>query len=254
MINLRPNAMSLADSLDALVSVGGSDLLVSCGSPPRVRKDGTIVTVPGAAPVDAELIGPMLRSLLGEQRWETLQRDRSVDFSFTWQSHVRMRGNAFFQRGTLAAAFRLLPLEIPGFEQLGVPGIVPALLERSQGLMLVTGPTGSGKSTTQAAMIEHLNRSRGCHIITVEDPIEYVHRHQHSLVEQRQVGRAIPDQRGKDESDSQRAPDQPARWLTNSGAISHSTARGRSGDRERSPGPLLVPTRDRRPSLTRERC
>ena len=161
--------MSLADSLDALVSLGGSDLLMSCGSPPRVRKDGTIVTVPGAAPVDAELIGPMLRSLLGEQRWETLQKDRSVDFSFTWQSHVRMRGNAFFQRGTLAAAFRLLPLEIPGFEQLGVPGIVPALLERSQGLMLVTGPTGSGKSTTQAAMIEHLNRSRGCHIITVEE-------------------------------------------------------------------------------------
>ncbi|TMF85991.1 MAG: PilT/PilU family type 4a pilus ATPase [Chloroflexi bacterium] len=184
--------MSLADSLDALVSLGGSDLLMSCGSPPRVRKDGTIVTVPGAAPVDAELIGPMLRSLLGEQRWETLQRDRSVDFSFTWQSHVRMRGNAFFQRGTLAAAFRLLPLEIPGFEQLGVPGIVPALLERSQGLMLVTGPTGSGKSTTQAAMIEHLNRSRGCHIITVEDPIEYVHRHQHSLVEQRQVGEDVP--------------------------------------------------------------
>jgi len=99
-----------------------------------------------------------------------------------------VRGNAYLQRGTPAAAFRSLPLEIPTFEQLGVPEAVYTLVGRNQGLILVTGPTGSGKSTTQAAMIDYINRTRACHVVTVEDPIEYVHQHRLALVDQRQVG------------------------------------------------------------------
>jgi len=134
----------------------------------------------------------MVRGLLDDVQWQELQARRNVDFAFTWRERVRIRGNAYFQRGSLAAAFRLLPLRIPTFEELGVPESVYKLIDRHQGLILVTGPTGSGKSTTQAAMIDYVNRNRPCHIVTVEDPIEYVHQHQVAIVDQRQVGVDTP--------------------------------------------------------------
>jgi len=134
----------------------------------------------------------MVRGLLDDVQWQELQARRNVDFAFTWRERVRIRGNAYFQRGSLAAAFRLLPLRIPTFEELGVPESVYKLIDRHQGLILVTGPTGSGKSTTQAAMLDYVNRNRPCHIVTVEDPIEYVHQHQMAIVDQRQVGVDTP--------------------------------------------------------------
>jgi twitching motility protein PilT len=183
--------MTIDQALDRLLEHGGSDLLISCGSPPRVRRDGRLEVVDGAS-VTPGSVEPMLRPLLDDAQWQELQARRDVDFAFTWRQRVRIRGNAYFQRGTLAASFRMLPLRIPSFEELGVPEGVHKLVDRHQGLLLVTGPTGSGKSTTLAAMIDYINRTRPCHIVTVEDPIEYVHAHQMAIVDQRQVGMDTP--------------------------------------------------------------
>lgn len=184
--------MKLAEAFDRLLALGGSDLLISSGTVPRIRKDGSLQRLEGADPITPEDAERMLREILDADKWNELQRRRNIDFAFTWREQVRMRGNVFFQRGSLSASFRLLPLNIPSFEQLGVPESVYRLINRHQGLVLVTGPTGSGKSTTQASMVDYLNRTRACHIITVEDPIEYVHTHQLSVVDQRQVGVDVP--------------------------------------------------------------
>jgi twitching motility protein PilT len=184
---------SIDEAFEHLVAVSASDLILSCGSPARVRKDGLL-----------ELYGPdepvltpddtvrLLKDVMQPADWKKLQKRRQVDFAFTWRDQARIRGNAYFQRDSLAAAFRLLPLQIPGFDLLGMPEAVHRLMERHQGLVLVTGPTGSGKSTTLAAMIDHLNRSKPYHIITFEDPIEYIHKHKQAIVDQRQVGEDTP--------------------------------------------------------------
>jgi twitching motility protein PilT len=184
---------TLDHALHRLLDAGGSDLLLSCGSKPRIRKDGKLEPLDESSrvlmPSDTSR---MLREILDEKQWKELERRRHVDFSFTWRDRARIRGNAYHQRNSIAAAFRLLPLVIPSFERLGIPEVVHRLLERQHGLILVTGPTGCGKSTTQAAMIDHLNANRPFHIITIEDPIEYVHKHQLSIVDQRQVGEDTP--------------------------------------------------------------
>jgi twitching motility protein PilT len=184
---------TIQELLDRTLELASSDLLLSCGSSPRIRKDGRVEMLdseaPPLAPVDMERL---LRGLLQPGDWKQLQRRRQVDFAFTWRDMARIRGNAYYQRDSLAVAFRLLPLEIPGFELLGMPEAVHRLLERHQGLILVTGPTGSGKSTSQAAMVDHLNKTRPYHIITFEDPIEYVHKHKMAIVDQRQVGEDTP--------------------------------------------------------------
>ena len=176
-----------------MLELAASDLLLSCGSPPRVRKDGRIEMLEaGDAPLSPTEMERLLRDLLQAADWKKLTKRRQVDFAFTWRDQARIRGNAYYQRDSLAAAFRLLPLEIPSFDLLGMPEQVHRLLERHQGLVLVTGPTGSGKSTTQAAMVDHLNKTRPYHIITFEDPIEYVHKHRMAIVDQRQVGDDTP--------------------------------------------------------------
>jgi twitching motility protein PilT len=185
--------MTMDDALHRVLEAGGSDLLFSCGSKIRIRKDGNLEPLDESSkvltPTDTQR---MLREFLDAKQWRELERKRHVDFSFTWRDRARIRGNAYHQRNSLAAAFRLLPLSIPSFDILGVPESVHRLLERQHGLILVTGPTGSGKSTTQAAMIDHLNETRPYHIITIEDPIEYVHKHRTSIVDQRQVGEDTP--------------------------------------------------------------
>ena len=184
---------TMDDALHRLLDAGGSDLIFSCGSPPRIRKDGNLEVLDGhprvLMPSDTQRL---LREILDPKQWKELERRRHVDFSFTWRDRARIRGNAYWQRNSIAAAFRLLPLVIPNFDMLGIPESVHRLLERQHGLILVTGPTGCGKSTTQAAMIDHLNATRPFHIITIEDPIEYVHKHQLSIVDQRQVGEDTP--------------------------------------------------------------
>jgi len=185
--------MNVDQALELLMARAGSDLLISSGSRPRIRKDGNLETLEGdvdvLTPADTER---MIREVLDADQLKELAKRRHVDFSFTWRDRARIRGNAYYQRKSIAAAFRLLPLEIPSFDMLGIPESVNRLLERHHGLLLVTGPTGSGKSTTQAAMIDHLNATRPFHIITIEDPIEYVHKHRLAIVDQRQVGEDTP--------------------------------------------------------------
>ncbi len=181
--------MTLLEALNRMLELAGSDLLLSVGTSPRIRKDGSLVPLdPEAPPLRAEDIQSMLADVLNTAQLKAVAARRSVDFAFTLRNEVRIRGNAYLQRGSPAAAFRSLPLQIPTFEQIGVPESIYTLVGRNQGLILVTGPTGSGKSTTQAAMIDYINRTRACHIITVEDPIEFVHEHRLSMVDQRQVG------------------------------------------------------------------
>jgi twitching motility protein PilT len=185
--------MTMDEAFERLMELGGSDLLLSCGSKPRIRKDGSLEALGG----DAKVLEPadtqrMVREILDAKQQRELEKKRHVDFSFTWRERARIRGNAYHQRGSIAASFRLLPLVIPSFDMLGIPESVHRLLERQHGLILVTGPTGSGKSTTQAAMIDHINATRPYHIITIEDPIEYVHSHRLSIVDQRQVGEDAP--------------------------------------------------------------
>jgi twitching motility protein PilT len=172
-----------------MLELSGSDLLLSAGSPARIRKDGSLVLLdPDSPALTPKDIQEMLAEVLDVAQLTAVAKRRNVDFAFTLHNKLRIRGTAYLQRGTPAAAFRSLPIQIPTFEQLGVPECIYSLVGRHQGLILVTGPTGSGKSTTQAAMIDYINRTRACHIITVEDPVEYVHEHRLSLVDQRQVG------------------------------------------------------------------
>jgi twitching motility protein PilT len=181
--------VTLFEALDRMLETFASDLLLSVGASPRVRKDGSLVSLDMAAPpLQAGDVEKMLSEVLDAPQMKALKLGRNVDFAFTFRDKVRVRGNAYLQRGTPAAAFRSLPLVIPTFEQLGIPEAAYTLLARNQGLILVTGPTGSGKSTTLAAMIDYINRTRACHIVTVEDPIEYVHEHRLALVDQREVG------------------------------------------------------------------
>lgn len=184
---------TLEDAFESVLQAAASDLLLSCGTAPRIRKDGRLQLLdarePALTPTETERL---LRHLLQPADWRVLQKRRHVDFAFTWRGRARIRANAYYQRNSLAAAFRLLPLEIPGFDLLGVPESVHRLLERRQGLILVTGPTGSGKSTTLAAMVDHINETRPYHIITFEDPIEYIHTHRLSIVDQRQIGDDAP--------------------------------------------------------------
>ena len=181
--------MTIDESLDQLLELAGSDLLFSCGSKPRIRKDGSLESLGD----DAKVLVPadtqrLAREILDPKQLKELEKRKHVDFSFTWRDRARIRGNAYHQRNSIAVSLRLLPLAIPSFDMLGIPESVHRLLERQHGLILVTGPTGSGKSTTQAAMIDHINATRPYHVITIEDPIEYVHKHRMSIVDQRQVG------------------------------------------------------------------
>ena len=181
--------MTLIETLNRTLELSGSDLLLSAGSPPRIRKDGSLIVLDREAkPLTTDDIVAMLSEVLDKNQLKSVASRHSVDFAFTVSDRVRIRGNAYLQRGSPAAAFRALPIRIPTFEQLGVPESIYSLVGRHQGLVLVTGPTGAGKSTTQAAMIDYINRTRACHIITVEDPIEYIHEHRLSIVDQRQIG------------------------------------------------------------------
>lgn len=185
--------VTLDEALQRLLELGGSDLLFSCGSRPRIRKDGSLETLDGESSVlSPEDTERMLREILDSKQLMELKKKRHVDFSFTWREKARIRGNAYHQRNSVAVSFRLLPLLIPSFDILGIPESVHRLMERRHGLILVTGPTGSGKSTTQAAMIDHINATRPYHVITIEDPIEYVHKHKLAIVDQRQVGEDTP--------------------------------------------------------------
>src|SRR5205814_1180535 len=170
----------------------GTDLLLTAGAAPLVRVDGHLDAVPGQPmlkPVDTEAFAA---ALLSPADREMFERRLDVDFAFGFRHHARVRGNAFVQRSSTGIALRMIPSKIPTMEALGLPEAVRRMVDVPNGLILVTGPTGSGKSTTLASMIDHINQTRRCHILTVEDPIEYVHSHGRSAVNQREVGRDTP--------------------------------------------------------------
>jgi twitching motility protein PilT len=173
--------------LETLWDRGGTDLLLTADAPPLLRIDGQLVRY-DAADMTPKDIDAIVSSIVVPEMLQAFQTDGEVDFSFSWRDLARFRGNAFRQRGTTALALRMIPFKIPTFEDLSVPPVIRGFMNRPHGLILVTGPTGSGKSTTLAAMIDYINENRACHIVTVEDPIEYLHHHKKSAVNQREIG------------------------------------------------------------------
>ncbi len=179
--------MNLQELLRVMVDQGGSDLHVSAGSPARVRVHGKLapmnnLTLNG---IDTKQI---CYSILTDVQKHKFEEENELDFSFGIKGLSRFRGNLFVQRGTVAGVFRTIPFQIKSFQELGLPPIIEDLSKKPRGLVLVTGPTGSGKSTTLASMIDKINSERTEHIITVEDPIEYLHTSKTALVNQREVG------------------------------------------------------------------
>jgi twitching motility protein PilT len=185
------NAIDLSpieEYLEVLWDREGTDLLVTAESPMRIRVDGALTPLEGAAVLSEADTSALVLQVLGHALGDELAARKEVDFSFSWGDRARFRGNAFHQQGGYAMALRMIPFHIPSFAELGLPHAVDDFARLPQGLVLVTGPTGSGKSTTLASIIDFINTYRPCHILTIEDPIEYVHTHKTSAVNQREVG------------------------------------------------------------------
>jgi twitching motility protein PilT len=178
----------IAQFLAAIHDAGATDLHLTAGSPPLIRRDGVLTPMEGEPAFDALHLEGLLTSLLGPTLAAQFGEAKEIDFAFDYGPDVRFRGNVFRQRGTVACALRRIPANIPSFDELGLPPTAEDLARLPQGLVLVTGPTGSGKSTTLASMIDWINTHRRCHIITIEDPVEYLHHHKLSAINQREIG------------------------------------------------------------------
>ncbi len=178
---------NLHQLLKAMVEKGASDLHITTGSPPQLRIDGRLVPLktPPLTPVETK---QLCYSILADAQKHKFEEENELDLSFGVKGLSRFRANLFMQRGAVAAAFRTIPFKILTFQELGLPTIVADLAKKPRGLVLVTGPTGSGKSTTLASIIDKINTERHEHIITIEDPIEYLHPHKNCVVNQREVG------------------------------------------------------------------
>lgn len=177
---------SLNELLKAMVDQGGSDLHITTNSAPQIRIDGDLrpLNLPPLTPTETKGIA---YSILTDNQKHRLEENLEIDFSFGLKGMARFRANVFHQRGALAAAFRRIPYEILSFKQLGLPPIAEELCEKPRGLILVTGPTGSGKSTSLAAMVDKVNREKPVHIVTIEDPVEFLHSHKKAMVNQREL-------------------------------------------------------------------
>jgi twitching motility protein PilT len=178
--------VSLRELLEQMVQMGASDLHLTAGSPPVVRVDGKLQRMAHDM-LTSEETKKVAYSMLNEKQKLKFEQNWELDFSFGIESMSRFRANIFMQRGNAAVALRQIPYEIKSFDELGLPKVIGDFSKLPRGLVLVTGPTGSGKSTSLAAVIDKINKERPVHIITVEDPIEYLHRHQTALVNQREV-------------------------------------------------------------------
>ncbi len=180
--------LNLRALLEEMVSRNASDLHIVAGERPKLRVDGDITN----SSVDSQLTPKdtlqLAYSVLTEQQKKRFELEDELDFSFGIQNLARFRGNVFKQRGCVSMVVRQIPFQIKTFDELGLPGSIAKMAEKPRGLVLVTGPTGSGKSTTLAAMIDKINRERKGHIITVEDPIEFIHKHQQCIINQREIG------------------------------------------------------------------
>jgi len=183
----NPPQVSLSELLHRLSELGGSDLHVTTGTPPLVRLHGEIRPLDGYRPLTSSETKQLAYSVLTDAQKHRFEENLELDFSFGVKGLSRFRANIFNQRGAVGAVFRAIPYEIKTFEELGLPPIVKELCNKPRGLVLVTGPTGSGKSTTLAAVIDKINKERHEHILTIEDPIEFLHNHKSCIVNQREV-------------------------------------------------------------------
>jgi twitching motility protein PilT len=179
--------ISLSELLHRLSELGGSDLHVTTGTPPLARVHGEIRPLEGYRPLNSSETKQLAYSVLTDAQKHRFEENLELDFSFGVKGLSRFRANIFNQRGAVGAVFRAIPYEIKSFEELGLPAVVQELCKKPRGLVLVTGPTGSGKSTTLAAVIDKINRERHEHILTIEDPIEFLHNHKNCIVNQREV-------------------------------------------------------------------
>ena len=181
------HSLSLHELLKKMIEMGGSDLHIATGTHPQVRVDGQLRPLTAFPPLTADDTKRLAYSVLTETQKRRLEEHLEIDFSFGIQGLSRFRGNLFNQQGAVGAVFRSIPYEVKSFEALNLPVVVKTLCKKPRGLILVTGPTGSGKSTTLAAMIDKINTDRHEHILTIEDPIEFLHGHKNCLVNQREV-------------------------------------------------------------------
>jgi len=180
--------MQIADFLKVAMERNASDLHLTVGRPPMLRIYGELLPIEGVEALTSATTQELLVPLLDDNRKKALLTTGQVDFSYGVRGLGRFRVNIFRQRGALSAAMRTIPSSIPSIDMLGLPEVVKGFAEKSRGLILITGPTGSGKSTTLAAILDLINTNRNCHIITLEDPIEYLHIHKKSIINQREVG------------------------------------------------------------------
>lgn len=179
--------LRIEDLLEQVIKRKASDLHLQVGLPPMLRVDGKLNPVSGTSELTEEMVENLVFAILDDDQKQVLLKDKEFDFSFAFGDLGRFRVNAFHERGNLAAALRLIPNEILTAEQLGLPQVVNNFAEYPRGLVLVTGPTGSGKSTTLAALVDKINTERSEHIITIEDPIEFTHKSKKSVIVQREV-------------------------------------------------------------------
>lgn len=179
--------VEIRDLLQKVIETQGSDLHLTVGASPIVRVDGAIKPLPGYDPLTPTDVEHLVYSILSSEQKEMLLMEKELDFSFAYGEVSRFRVNAFHQRGYLAAALRLIPFKIPTLNELNLPNSLYDFCVLPQGFVLITGPTGHGKSTTIAALLNHINESRSLHIVTIEDPIEYIYPHRKSLVDQREL-------------------------------------------------------------------
>src|SRR3954453_23909997 len=179
-------AASLSELLKRMVEMGGSDLHITTNTPPQIRLHGHLQPL-DMPPLTTAETKSLAYSVMTDAQKHRFEEDLELDFSFGLKGLARFRANVFNQRGATGAVFRVIPYEIKSFQQLSLPPIVSKLTEKPRGLILVTGPTGSGKSTTLAAMLDKINSERHEHMLTIEDPIEFVHQNKNCLVNQREV-------------------------------------------------------------------
>jgi twitching motility protein PilT len=188
----RPD-LDFSEVLRRMVETRASDVHLTPGFPPAIRDKGKIQAMDGFPVLNGQQTREVVYGILNDEQRKRFENDQQLDFAYAIPGVARFRVNCFFQRGSVSAAFRLVPQEIPSLESLLVPQVLRDFTAKPRGFVLVTGPTGSGKSTTLAAMLDLINSEREDHILTIEDPIEFLHRHKRSIVNQREIGSDAPN-------------------------------------------------------------